>query len=388
VHAHQDHIVTLAKLVSVGGVPVAIHAFLDGRDVPPKSAAVQMAKFEADIAGLLHTRIVTVCGRYYAMDRDKRWDRVQRAYEAMALGTGDPGASAQEIIAASAALDIGDEFVLPKVISPYQGMHDGDGVLMGNFRSDRAREILAALLDPAFDGFPRPRTIKFAAALGMVEYSGDLNAFLKTIFPPQSLTQLMGEIVSAAGKTQLRAAETEKYPHVTFFYNGGREEPYPGEERILVPSPKVATYDLQPEMAAAELTDKVIAAIETRQPDYVVINFANPDMVGHTGDLQAAIKAVETVDTCLGRLVACVERAGGAMLVTADHGNCELMRDLVTGEPHTAHTLNLVPMILVGAPAGVTGLKRGRLGDVAPTLLGLMDIPQPPEMTGESLLSA
>ena len=320
------------------------------------------------------------------MDRDTRWDRVQRAYDTVVRGSGESFPSAAEAITTSYAAEINDEFIVPCTIGPYQGMHDGDGVLMANFRTDRAREILTALLDPAFDGFARASAIKFAATLGMVEYSSALNPFMKALFLPNNLSRLLGEVVADAGHTQLRAAETEKYPHVTFFFNGGRENPYQGEERILVPSPKVATYDLQPEMSAPELTDKVVEAIHSGRFDLMVINFANPDMVGHTGILPAAIKAVEAVDAGMGRIVDAVLEQGGVLFITADHGNCEVMRDPVTGEPHTSHTLNLVPAMLVGAPEGVTSLERGRLADVAPTLLELLGIPQPAEMTGQSLL--
>jgi 2,3-bisphosphoglycerate-independent phosphoglycerate mutase len=243
------------------------------------------------------------------------------------------------------------------------------------------------MLDPAFAGFPRPRTVKFATAVGMTQYSEALDKFMQSIFPPQSLTKILGEVVAAAGRTQLRSAETEKYPHVTYFLNGGREEPFPGEDRIMVPSPKVATYDLQPEMSAPELTDKIVAAIDSGKYDLIVLNYANTDMVGHTGSLPAAIKAVETVDTALGRIAEAIERAGGALLVTADHGNCEMMRDPVTGEPHTAHTTNPVPLFLIGAQNRAL-MTQGRLADIAPTLLELMDLPKPPEMTGTSLLRA
>jgi 2,3-bisphosphoglycerate-independent phosphoglycerate mutase len=385
VHAHQDQIAALAKYVSQAGVPVAIHAFTDGRDVPPKSAAGQMEEFEAAIASLPDTGIATVSGRYYAMDRDKRWERVKLAYDAIAGGEGKSFASAGEAIAASYAEGVTDEFLVPCIVGEYQGLQQGDGLLMANFRTDRAREILAALLDPAFAGFPRTLP-HLAAVLGMVEYSSSLAQMMGTLFPPVNLTRLLGEVVADAGLTQLRAAETEKYPHVTFFFNGGREEPYKGEERILVASPKVATYDLQPEMSANELTGKVVAALDSGRIDLAIINFANPDMVGHTGILAAAVKAVETVDACMGRIVDSVLRRGGTALVTADHGNCEVMRDPITREPHTSHTLNLVPAILAGAPAGVTALRNGRLADVAPTLLTLLGVKVPQEMTGVSLL--
>jgi len=263
-------------------------------------------------------------------------------------------------------------------------MRDGDGLLCFNFRADRVREILSAILDPAFSGFSRRRLVRIAAAAGMTEYSDELNRLLSTIFPPQTLANVLGQVASDAGRAQLRMAETEKYPHVTYFLNGGHEAPYRGEDRIMVPSPKVATYDLQPEMSAPELTDKAVEAIDSGKYDLIILNYANPDMVGHTGSLPAAVKAVETVDAGLGRIAAAIERAGGALLVTADHGNCEMMRDPETGGPHTAHTTNPVPLLLIGG--GDVSLQEGRLADVAPTLLELMDLPKPQEMTGASLL--
>jgi 2,3-bisphosphoglycerate-independent phosphoglycerate mutase len=288
------------------------------------------------------------------------------------------------VIADAYARDLSDEFVLPAVVGNYQGMKDGDGVLCFNFRADRVREILGALLDPAFAGFPRPRSVRFAAAVGMAQYSAHLDQFLETIFPPQVLANVLGQVVADAGRAQLRMAETEKYPHVTYFLNGGEEAQYPGEDRIMVPSPKVATYDLQPEMSAPELTDKAVEAIGSGKYDLIVLNYANPDMVGHTGSLPAAIKAVETVDTGLGRIADAIGKAGGALLVIADHGNCEMMRDPETGGPHTSHTTNPVPVLLTGG--GNAGLAEGRLADVAPTLLELMGLPQPAEMTGVSLM--
>ncbi|RYJ04368.1 MAG: 2,3-bisphosphoglycerate-independent phosphoglycerate mutase [Acetobacteraceae bacterium] len=385
VHSHQRHAAALAGVLSKAGIPVAIHAFTDGRDTPPEAAPGYLATLEADIVGFPGVHIATVTGRYFAMDRDHRWDRVSQAWRAMVLAEGTPAASAAAAVAAAHAKKVTDEFVPASIIGGYAGMRDGDGLLSFNFRADRVREILDALVDPGFSGFERPRVPRFAAAAGMTEYSTSLNGFLGTLFAQQSMQDLLAEVVARAGLKQLHAAETEKYPHVTFFLNGGIEQPFPGEDRIMVPSPKVATYDLQPEMSAPELCEKVVTAIGTGTYDLVVLNFANPDMVGHTGSLPAAIKAVETVDTALGRIVAAVKAQDGALLVTADHGNCELMKDPTTGGPHTAHTTNPVPVLLVGGPAGAR-LADGRLADVAPTLLALMGQPQPTAMTGVSLL--
>ncbi len=390
VHSHQDHLVGVARLLAAAGVPVAIHAFTDGRDTPPQSAKAYLAQVEAGLAGLPATRIATLSGRFYAMDRDKRWERVEAAYTALVEGyaaaSAKRAATPLAAIEASYAAGEHDEFIAPTVIGDYAGMRDGDGLLMTNFRADRAREILTALLDPAFDGFARSRRPAFAAALGMTEYSSALNAFLTTLFPPETIPDTLGEVASRAGLKQLRIAETEKYAHVTFFFNGGVETVYPGEERILVPSPKVKTYDLQPEMSAAEVTDKLVAAIGSGTYDLIVVNYANTDMVGHSGILPAAIRAVEAVDACLGRLEAAVKAAGGVMLITADHGNAEQMLDPATNGPHTAHTLNLVPTVLVNGPAEVRSLAHGALADVAPTLLALLGQPKPAVMTGRSLL--
>jgi 2,3-bisphosphoglycerate-independent phosphoglycerate mutase len=386
VHAHQRHLAELARLLDAAGIPVKLHAFLDGRDTPPKSASDYLKGFAADTAGLKRLAIATVSGRYYAMDRDKRWDRVEKAYRALVDAEGERAGDAAAAVAQAYAAGKSDEFVLPTVIGDYAGMRDGDGVVSANFRADRVREILGALLDPDFAGFARAHTVRFTAALGMAEYSTGLNRFVKTLFPPEDLSDTFGEVVARAGLTQLRIAETEKYAHVTFFFNGGREAEFPGESRILVPSPKVATYDLKPEMAAPEVTDKLVAAIDSGRFDVIVVNYANTDMVGHSGDIAAATKAVEAVDRCLGRLAEAVTRAGGSLLITADHGNAEMMRDPATGQPHTAHTLNPVPLLLVNPPADVTGLEDGRLADVAPTLLQLLGLRQPRAMTGKPLL--
>ncbi len=385
VHAHQSHMIEAARVIAAEGVPVVIHAITDGRDVPPKSAAGQVAALEAALPP--GVKIVTVTGRYYAMDRDNRWERVEQAFRAMVQGRGQARAdSAQAAIAAGYAADNTDEFLPATVIGDYAGMLDGDGLYFLNFRADRARELLAAIGDPAFDAFAPGQRPALAARLGMVDYSEAHNAYMTTMFPKQDIVNTIGEWVAKQGLTQFRLAETEKYPHVTFFLNGGREAPFAGEDRFMPKSPKVATYDLQPEMSAAEVSDQFVAAID-KGYDLIVVNYANPDMVGHTGSLPAAIKACEAVDAGLTRAVAALEKAGGAMLVCADHGNCEVMVDPVTGAPHTAHTINPVPVILVGGPEGARLRPGGRLADLAPTLLALMGLPQPPEMTGKSLLA-
>jgi 2,3-bisphosphoglycerate-independent phosphoglycerate mutase len=386
VHAHQDHLVALARIIAEKGVAVAVHAFLDGRDVPPQSAAEHIDRLSQDLNKIKGSKLATLCGRYYAMDRDKRWDRVSLAYELLTEAKGVKAANAVEAVKASYAGRIFDEFVMPVTLNDYAGMKDGDGILFANFRADRAREILTALLDPSFTGFERKKIVSFAAAAGMVEYSESLNKFLTALFPPKKIKDSLGEVAAKAGLKQLRIAETEKYPHVTFFFNGGREDPFAGEDRILVPSPKVATYDLQPEMSAIAVTDKVVAAIEADSFDLIILNYANADMVGHTGVLDAAIKAVETVDECLGRLFAAALKRGGVVLVTADHGNCEMMYDETTHGPHTAHTLNRVPVMLAGAPDSITALRDGKLADIAPTLLEMMHMPKPDVMDGNSLI--
>ena len=389
VHSHQDHIAALARIVSAAGVPVALHALLDGRDTPPKSALDYLDDLLLAIDDTVAPVFVgTVSGRYYAMDRDKRWERVAIAYDALVDAKGVRAADALAAVDEAYARGESDEFVKPTVIEGFTGMADGDGLLMANFRADRARQILTALSDPDFDGFARSRVVEFAARAGLVEYSDALNAHMTALFAAQNLTATIGEVVAKAGLRQLRIAETEKYAHVTFFLNGGEEREFEGEDRILVPSPKVATYDLQPEMSAYEVTDKLVAAIAQGRYDLIVVNYANTARVGHTGDLEAAIKAVETVDNCLGRLDEAVKAAGGALLITSDHGNAEAMRDAATGQPHTAHTTRLVPVVVSSAAAQVPALKNGRLADVAPTLLALMRLPQPKEMTGGSLIAA
>lgn len=383
VHAHHHHIAALARIVAEEGVNVALHLFTDGRDTPPRSGE----GFVAEMVDLLpdDARIATVTGRYYAMDRDKRWERVKLAYDALAFGQGAKVERAEDVLPSSYQSDVNDEFVLPHVIGGYHGMKDGDALLAANFRADRIRQILNAFLQPHFDGFARGPRITFVAAAGMTPYGDELAPLMTTLFPKENLSDLLGEVVASAGLRQLRMAETEKYPHVTYFLNGGKEGELAGEARILIPSPKVATYDLQPEMSAAELTDRAVEAIESAQFDLIVLNFANPDMVGHSGILSAAIKACEAVDENLGRIDQALEKVGGALLVTADHGNCETMKNDETGGAHTSHTLNLVPVILK-AP-GVTNIIDGRLADVAPTLLALLKLKQPLAMTGTSLIA-
>ena len=383
VHSHQDHVIALARIVSGHGVPVEVHAFLDGRDVPPRSASADLRRFEEALRDLPDVRIATVAGRYHAMDRDRRWERTARAYDAVVAAQGRKAASAAACIAESYARETGDEFVEPATIAGYEGMADGDGLIMANFRADRARQLLTALLDPAFDGFARSRTVHFAAAAGMCSYSEALDRLTETMFPPLQVADGLGEVVSRAGLHQLRVAETEKYAHVTFFLNGGEEREMPGEERILVPSPRVATYDLKPEMAAPAVTDRVAEAIAGGRFDLIVVNYANTDMVGHSGNLDAAMAAVAAVDMCLGRLAAAVETAGGALLITADHGNAERMRAVDGKTPHTAHTDGPVPTVLVGPRS--LALGDGTLADVAPTVLDLMGLPAPAAMTGRSL---
>ncbi len=385
VHSSQAHIVALCKIISDAGVKVDVHAFLDGRDTPPSSAAEYLAEFEKSAAGL-NVKIATIEGRFYAMDRDKRWDRVEAAYNNMVLADGKRFASADEAIKASYADKVTDEFVIPCVIGDYNGMEDGDAILMANFRADRAREILYALADAEFAGFARKKVVKFTDHVGMTEYSVDHNRFMHTMFPPEQLTNILGEVVADHGMTQLRIAETEKYAHVTFFFNGGEEREFKGEERILIASPKVATYDLKPEMSVYEVTEQLVKAIEDKRFDMIICNYANGDMVGHTGIMEAALKAVGAVDECLGKVEKAIKDVGGVMIVTADHGNAEKMVDEKTGQPYTAHTVGKVAAILVNDESGVKRLKDGALCDIAPTMLELMEIKQPVEMTGHSLL--
>ncbi len=383
VHGHIAHLIEAARAITAAGVPVWIHAITDGRDVPPTSAPGYVEQLLAALP--VGARVATVTGRYWAMDRDNRWDRVARAFAALVRGEGERAADPLTALSEAQGRGETDEFVAPTVIGGYQGARDGDGLFCLNFRADRAREILAALGDPGFTAFDPGKRPLWAARLGMVDYSAAHDAYMTTAYPKQDIRNTLGEWVAARGLRQFRLAETEKYPHVTFFLNGGRETPFAGEERYMAPSPKVATYDLQPEMAAEEVSDRLVAAIG-QGFDLIVVNYANPDMVGHTGSLPAAMLACEAVDRGLGRALEALRAAGGAMVVCADHGNCEVMVDPVTGGPHTAHTTNPVPVVLVGGPPGAT-LRDGRLADLAPTLLALMRVPQPPEMTGQSLIA-
>ncbi|GHD98192.1 phosphoglyceromutase [Defluviimonas sp. 20V17] len=384
VHGHIAHLLAAAKMIAGAGVPVAIHAVTDGRDVAPKSADRFIDELCQKLPNGAH--VASVIGRYYAMDRDNRWERVSLAYHAMVHGLGEECATPADAVQAAYARGETDEFIHPSVIADPPGMRDGDGVFCLNFRADRAREILRAIGDPGFAEFDTGTRPKLAALLGMVDYSKEHVKYMTTAYPKQVVKNTLAEWVAAKGLRQFHTAETEKYPHVTFFLNGGKEAPEAGEERFMAASPKVATYDLQPEMSAPEVTAHLVGAIADGY-DLIVVNYANPDMVGHTGDLQAAIKACEAVDQGLGQVLDALQRVGGAMVVIADHGNCETMVDPVTGGPHTAHTTNPVPVVVVGGPPGAR-LHDGRLADVAPTVLQLMGLDLPPEMTGQSLIDA
>ena len=387
VHSHEAHIFAMLDLAQREGVArVAVHAFLDGRDMPPKSAEPSLRALQDRCAALGNAHVASVSGRYFAMDRDKRWDRVRRAWDAIVDATAEHrAADGLGALHEAYARGENDEFVAPTVIDGAQPMRDGDAIVFMNFRADRARQLTAAFVDPAFDGFQarRPALSRFVC---LSEYDAKLPA--PVAWPPDDLRNTLGELLADNGLTQLRIAETEKYAHVTFFFSGGREANYPGEERILVPSPKVATYDLQPEMSCPEVTAKLVEAIASGRIDVAICNIANPDMVGHTGDLQAAIKAAEAVDVAIGAVEAAVRAAGGALLITADHGNLEMMRDPETGQPHTAHTVGPVPLVYVGARTDAALRTGGALRDVAPTILDLLGVAQPADMTGRSLFDA
>jgi 2,3-bisphosphoglycerate-independent phosphoglycerate mutase len=386
VHSHEDHIHAMLELAARSGLQtIYLHAFLDGRDTPPQSAEQSLQRLQDKCAALGVGRIASIVGRYYAMDRDNRWERVQPAYDLLTQGRAEfSAATATEGLSLAYARGENDEFVKCTLIGEPVGMHDNDVVIFMNFRADRAREITRALTDPQFDKFPRENFPKLADYVMLSSYGDDF-AHLSAAFTPMTIRNGFGEYIAALGQKQLRIAETEKYAHVTYFFNGGTEQPYAGEDRILVPSPKVATYDQKPEMSAIEVTDKLEAAILSCQYQAIICNYANGDMVGHTGILEAAVRAVETLDACIGRVVAAMLSTGGEVLITADHGNAEQMIDHVTHQPHTAHTLNLVPFLYIGRRAGMT--DGGALRDVAPTLLAMMGLPQPPEMTGKPLIT-
>jgi 2,3-bisphosphoglycerate-independent phosphoglycerate mutase len=383
VHGHLNHMIAAAKVLDDAGVPVVIHALTDGRDVAPRSAHGYLEEFEAALPE--GVKIVTLTGRYFAMDRDNRWDRVARAFHAFSKGDGLAEDTWKRAVDAAYARGEDDEFIQPTVIADYQGAKDGDGFFCLNFRADRARQIMAALGDAKFDAFETGVRPKWSALMGMAQYSQAHAGYMTAMYEKPDLPNTLGAWVAQHGLRQFRLAETEKYPHVTFFLNGGEEDPAAGEDRYMPKSPNVATYDLQPEMSCGEVTDHFVQAIEDGY-DLIVVNYANPDMVGHTGDLGAAMAACEAVDTGLARVVKALETAGGAMIITADHGNCETMIDPETGGTHTAHTLNSVPVALIGGPAGAH-LSSGRLADLAPTLLHLMGLPQPDEMTGKCLIT-
>ena len=382
VHSHQAHLYALLELAKKNDIKeVYVHAFLDGRDVPPQSAQPFLEELAAKCEEIGVGMIATISGRYYAMDRDHNWDREQKAYEAIAHAEGVSADSAVAGLKASYENGANDEFVVPCVIKGYEGMKNGDGAIFFNFRPDRARQLTHAFVDAEFDGFERDESLKIPFAT-FSQYEDGMNA--KVAFPPETIKNTMGEIIKNQGMTQLRIAETEKYAHVTFFFNGGVEEPYKGEDRILVPSPKVATYDLQPEMSAIEVTDKVVEAIKSGKYDFIILNYANCDMVGHTGVFPAVVKAVETVDTCVGRFVDAIREVGGEVCITADHGNADKMMDYDNGQPFTKHTTNPVPFIVVSDR--VKAVKDGALCDIAPTLLTLAGVDIPAEMTGKNLV--
>lgn len=388
VHSHNTHLYGLLKLAKDAGLEkVFVHCFLDGRDVPPSSAGHYIKALESEMHAIGIGKIATIAGRYYAMDRDNRWERVALAYNAIALGIGEKANSAGEAIANSYSNNVVDEFVLPTVIqdkgTPVATLNPNDSVIMFNFRPDRGREITRSFVDPEFEGFERQKGFFPLHYVCMTQYDAAMPN-VQVAYLPQTLSNTLGEYISSLGLKQLRIAETEKYAHVTFFFNGGVETPYPGEERILIPSPKVATYDLQPEMSAIEVTDRLVEEIKKEYHDLIIVNFANADMVGHTGIIEAAVKAVETVDACVGRVIDAAVALDGQILLTADHGNSDEMLD-AEGNVITAHSTNPVPLILINASEEY-GIAEGRLADIAPTLLHMMDIPQPEEMEGKSLL--
>ena len=385
VHSHQDHLVAMAELAAKRGADkIYLHAFLDGRDTPPKSAQHSIELMQATFTRLGKGRVASLIGRYFAMDRDNRWDRVEQAYSLIVDGKAEHRADyAVDGLIAAYERGESDEFVKATTIGEPVRVEDGDAVVFMNFRADRARELTRCFVEPGFNEFQRARVPALAGFVMLTQYAASIPA--PSAFAPEGLTNVLGEYLADNGKTQLRIAETEKYAHVTFFFSGGREEPFAGEERILIPSPQVATYDMQPEMSAPEVTDRIVDAIENRRFDVIIVNYANGDMVGHTGVFDAAVKAVECLDTCVGRIVAALDKVGGEALITADHGNVEQMEDVMTGQAHTAHTCEPVPFIYVGK-RNLTIREGGVLADVAPTMLTLLGMSVPPEMTGRSIV--
>ncbi|MDR0484342.1 MAG: 2,3-bisphosphoglycerate-independent phosphoglycerate mutase [Alphaproteobacteria bacterium] len=387
VHSHLNHLIHSSEVFAKSGVEVVLHLFTDGRDTPPQSAITYNQQLNDLLSKYPNIKVGTVSGRYYAMDRDKRWERIELAYNAMVLGTAEKTFNTfMEVLEDSYANSINDEFVKPAVIKGYEPMKDNDIVFMINFRTDRARQILDSLFIADFNGFNRKKVIKFGYSLGMVSYSDTLKEKLNTVFEAENLNNSLGEWLAKQKLTQLRVAETEKYPHVTFFFSGGRENPYEGEDRILVPSPKVATYDLQPEMSAYGITEQLTKCMKEKSPDFIVVNYANGDMVGHTGVMAAATKAAETVDKCLADLEKAVIENDYIWIIIADHGNCETMWDFTNNVPHTQHTTNLVKIVLCNQHGTNFTLADGKLADVAPTVLNLMKVELPAEMDGKSLL--
>lgn len=394
VHSHLHHILALLSCAQQHGLTherIFVHAFLDGRDTPPQSAGPYLEKIQQQGCATL----ASLCGRYYAMDRDQRWERVEQAYDLLTLGLGATlpnadltPAEIEHYLATAYARGETDEFIRPmSVLATPATINAGDNVIFMNFRSDRARELTDALINPAFNGFQRKKVAKIRQLVSLTEYQAEFNALsVRAAYPPVNLEHTLGQYLSALGKTQLRLAETEKYAHVTFFFNGGVETPFPGEARLLIPSPRVATYDLQPEMSAPALTEQLVRAITAQAHDVIICNYANPDMVGHTGNFHATIQAIEALDACLDAVVTATQTIGGELLITADHGNAECMFDDTTQQPHTAHTTEQVPLLYIGRPARIRDVPDATLADVAPTLLYLLGITPPPEMTGRILL--
>jgi 2,3-bisphosphoglycerate-independent phosphoglycerate mutase len=389
VHSMQDHILELCRVLNEAHITTYVHAFLDGRDTPPTSAKGYLATFLQQTQNLPYVHLASLGGRYYGMDRDNRWERVQKAYQAIVASNTQTTVPrfADPLAYLQACYDNGitDEFINPAIATEYPGLQEQDALLCANFRADRVRQLLAALVTPGFQEFSIADRPQVSTALGLVSYSTELDAFMSSLFPPQTIQHTLGEVVSQAGLRQLRIAETEKYAHVTYFFNGGHESKLDNEDRIMIPSPQVATYDLRPEMSAAEVTDKLCEALEAARYDFIVVNYANGDMVGHTGDFAAALKAVSFLDTCLARLWQTIQKMGGDLLITADHGNVEMMVDPDTGTSLTSHTMNLVPLVLC-SQTPVALKSHGSLIDIAPTILARLGVTVPEEMTGQCLI--